>query len=297
MEPDLRNILSSSLDKRWRRYCKELRRCQKKFSEDAVHDLRVATRRMVSTLDILVTLVPGVNLKPVRRELKRRFDALSPLRDTQVQIVAVRDLLPSFPQLKGFHFGQTLRERNLIRKVSKEIHRLRVRSLDRALAAGRARLNAWLRVEAQSRAALAGVWQVADFAFAKVVERHHAIDPSNTETIHRFRIAFKKFRYTLEALAPLLPELTEEDFEAMNAYQVRLGDIQDIEVLIASIKAYGRRRKKSVGDTLVPVLEELERKRRALIDSFLAAMDDVYKFWRPLEGGTRLTQRARTRNG
>src|ERR1035438_10205657 len=37
------SILAAALDSRWHSYRKQLRRCQEQFSEEAVHELRVAT--------------------------------------------------------------------------------------------------------------------------------------------------------------------------------------------------------------------------------------------------------------
>jgi CHAD domain-containing protein len=64
-----------------------LKRCQKKYSEAAVHDLRVATRRLISTLDLLSELRPDDDLRQTRRKLKKTLDLFSPLRDVQVQLL------------------------------------------------------------------------------------------------------------------------------------------------------------------------------------------------------------------
>ena len=47
-------------------------------------------------------------------------------------------------------------------------------------------------------------------AFAKALELQRAMDPGAADTIHRTRIAFKKFRYMVGALQPLFAEITPE---------------------------------------------------------------------------------------
>ena len=48
---DLQALLVQAVDERWQTYRRELKRCQKHYSEEAVHDLRVATRRLISVLE------------------------------------------------------------------------------------------------------------------------------------------------------------------------------------------------------------------------------------------------------
>jgi hypothetical protein len=42
-------LLTGALQAQWKRYRKKLKRCQQKFSEKAVHDSRVETRRLLAT--------------------------------------------------------------------------------------------------------------------------------------------------------------------------------------------------------------------------------------------------------
>ena len=83
-----------------RRYWKRLERCQRKFSESAVHDLRIETRRLLAMLDLLQTLhFPGP-LGKIRKAFKQRLDAFDELRDTQVQLSLLRPLWRQFPEAR-----------------------------------------------------------------------------------------------------------------------------------------------------------------------------------------------------
>jgi len=48
-KPDTTQLLLEALDTRWKTYNMELKRCRAEFSNEAVHDLRVAARRMLAS--------------------------------------------------------------------------------------------------------------------------------------------------------------------------------------------------------------------------------------------------------
>src|SRR5262245_50026293 len=76
---NFRALTLDSLHDRWRSFRAELKRCRKKYSEEAVHDLRVATRRLISTLELVRRMHPDANLRQARRGLKRLLDMFGPL--------------------------------------------------------------------------------------------------------------------------------------------------------------------------------------------------------------------------
>jgi CHAD domain-containing protein len=94
------------------------------------------------------------------------------------------------------------------------------------------------------------------------------IDPANTDTIHRTRIAFKRFRYMVEALATLLPGVTDRRLAAMHHYQTMMGDIQDIEVLLATLGNF-LRRKEVKAESASHFRDELLRRRQWLIQRYM----------------------------
>ena len=91
--------LAAALDSRWRSYRERLRQCQEKFSEEAVHELRVATRRLLAQFILLSCVAPSTALEKARRILKRRLAALGDLRDAQVQRLFIEEKAASFPEL------------------------------------------------------------------------------------------------------------------------------------------------------------------------------------------------------
>jgi len=60
-------------------------------------------------------------------------------------------------------------------------------------------------------------------AFDRVAQLCDRVKASDTDTIHCTRIAFKRFRYMTEALAPLLPAVTDHHRQAMARLSIHDG--------------------------------------------------------------------------
>lgn len=275
---DLATLLDHALDERWRKYRKLLRRCRKDCSEQTIHDLRVATRRLLATLHVVKSVHPDAVPKKILRRLKKRFDKLSPLRDAQVQLAQVEMLAPVFPPLEKFRAKLAARETRLIAKVAETLATTRTAKLSAGIETVRARLRAHAAVPLNGDLAARAV----NAAFSEMRECRRHLRADDAASIHRMRIAFKKFRYTAETLRPLLP-LTDAQFGEMNAYQTLMGDIQDAEVLLASLKKFANKKKARRRDpSLREALRALSERRDELVQAFFASADKVDTFWQPL---------------
>jgi len=268
--------LRDSLKTMRRRYRKRLARCQEAFSETSVHDLRIETRRMLALLDLLRALHFEDSLRKTRKIFKRRLDAFDELRDTQVQLLLLKPLRRDFPEARDFDLVLRRREKRLIGELRRDIKRMKQLRLERRLKAlekqvrESAAASSPERTRALAISALHGTYDC-------VTALRQRVRRSRTETIHRLRVAFKRFRYVSELLKPLFPKLTLKQLSQMQAYQGLMGDIQDMEVLITAVK-------QAVQLVLLPahavrhLLKELMRRRRALIDAFMAAGDRLFEF-------------------
>jgi CHAD domain-containing protein len=143
-----------------------------------------------------------------------------------------------------------------------------------------AALNPVLATPARRRAKRTAVLEAVEMAFQRVVERRRTIDPNDMATIHRMRVAFKKFRYMVEALAPILKEPTAKQLKAMNAFQDSMGAIQDVEVLLGSLQAFAQKSAETSKETLAAVNRELFRQRDGLVEGFLPTADTLFTFWK-----------------
>jgi CHAD domain-containing protein len=270
-------LLEASLKFQWKRYRRRLRRCQNKFSEEAVHESRVETRRLVSLLGLLGPFMPGGRARKIERMLKRHLDTFNDLHDTQVQALAVGKMLRSFPSASAFHAYLLVRERRLTRSARKGIKRVKTRRLGKLIGRCGAEVEA-RRKEVAPKAAVAGITGTVHRAFMRTDQLKRRIDPRDAKTIHCTRVAFKRFRYMMEALAKYLPGAKKKLLERMRHYQTMMGDIQDAEVLLQGLDKYLRKQ------GLEPVRmrafhQALLRRRQELIRAYLPVAGRLSEFW------------------
>ncbi len=275
--------LGKLLKAQWKRYRKRLKRCQKNFSEEAVHESRVETRRLLSTVELLSAFIRDGQIRKARHALKRHLDTFDDLRDTQVQLLYVGKMLRVGQAARQFHAYLSRREGHLTSTTRKRIGRIKTKRLGQIIAG----CKAGLRHERKRRTAKQArkiLLRALDRAYAGVVRLKSRIDPDNTVTIHRTRIAFKKFRYMVEALSPLLPGVTEERLAAMRQYQTMMGNIQDLEVLLATLGKCVQ--KQAVNpESAQNFRDELVRRRQWLTQRFMDEADRLRDFRpRPVAG-------------
>src|SRR5262245_39766310 len=67
---------AQALRSRWERYLQQLEECRREASAEAIHQLRVATRRLISQLFVLGTILPGSKSQRAGRILKRQLQSL-----------------------------------------------------------------------------------------------------------------------------------------------------------------------------------------------------------------------------
>ena len=274
--------LEKALKKQWKRYRKRLRRCQKEFSEKAVHDSRVQTRRLLATVELSGAFIPQSRLHSARRALKRHLDTFKELRDTQVQLVYVGKMLLSFPGARPFHGYLLKREERCARQARDRIKRLKAKRIGKIIAGYRAELR-----ERRKRCtppllrrggARSLLLRALDRAFTGVQRLRKRVNPNNTATIHRTRVAFKRFRYMMEALATMLPETTKKRRADMQHYQALMGDIQDMEVLLATLRKFFKKNEIN-RESARRFHEELLRRRQWFVQTYLDAADQLNDFW------------------
>jgi CHAD domain-containing protein len=276
----LHEHLGRLLKRAWRDYRRSFRRCRRKFSEDSVHRLRVESRRLLALLALLGTLVGAPRIAPPCRLVKKELRRLARLRDTQVQLAHVEGKVPAFPELRPFQKVLRGRERRLIRRVGGRMHRARMGRITSAMADVQQTVAHLLADQPHELDHWQALWHSVDQAFASVVERRMACCAGAPETIHRLRIAFKRFRYMLELLQPVLPGVTQRQLDALHGFQTRLGEIQDAEVLVLALDKFARKRP-GAGGALRAFQRDAERCRRGLVRQLLARTGRIRGFWPP----------------
>jgi CHAD domain-containing protein len=264
--PKLAEHLAESVQEARHRYRKRLARCQKKFSERAVHNLRTETRRILALLDLLDALRFGDSFAKLRKTFKKRLDAFDDLRDTHVQRGLLKPLWGKFPEAKTFKKHLRKCEKRLEREMSHHIRGAKSGRANRCLKDIEKRLRQYASNppaggSAPKAQSLLGV------AYRRVIVLRRQIRRSVPKTIHRMRVAFKRFRYTAELLQPFLPDFTPQCLERMRDFQDAAGDIQDVVVLLERIDKDIRH-----GQIDAPCVKNLRRELKRCEQRAIAAL-------------------------
>jgi CHAD domain-containing protein len=233
--PKLAGHLVESVCTARRRYRKRLARCQKKFSEKAVHDLRIETRRILALLDLLEAFHFKGSLAKLRKAFKQRLDAFDDLRDTHVQRVLLKPMWEKFPEARDFKRHLRKCEKRLEGEMSREIKTTNCGRLNRKLKQVEKSLTECAENSPGDDSASQSQLLLGA-AFRRVVILRRQIQRNKPATIHRMRVAFKRFRYTAELLQRFLPQFTAQLLERMKDFQSAAGDIQDVAVLLTRIE-------------------------------------------------------------
>src|ERR1700752_2151278 len=229
-------LLLEALEKRWKNYRAELKRCRAEFSNEAVHDLRSSARRMLALIQLLNSIAPRPRLQKLTRAFKDQLDEFDDLRDTQVILAEISETLNELPQLQKFQYHLQVVEDDLLKTLRKRLKVIDLFDVSKRIRRTRESLEAETDDNPVSQ-----VLQAVDDAFLLTKQRHSWIDTAQPATIHRVRIAFKTFRYMVEIIHPLLDGFPSENLMRMHDYQSLMGEIQDVEVIMQTLADFPTR--------------------------------------------------------
>lgn len=209
---------------------------------DAVHDMRVASRRLREALRLLGPLYPTREIRARYREVRRITRALGPVRDADVFISEFGTLAALVGKggkravafLVGYRTG--LREREL-EILNRELSRIDLRQSRRTFSKV---------VCSVSRSADAGR-PLADFAHAAIGERAEtvfgaqpaALNESAVLQQHALRINYKQLRYAVETFAPCYGSDFDSLHGILTEFQDTLGQLHDAHVFLDMIRSPG----------------------------------------------------------
>jgi CHAD domain-containing protein len=273
LKSDPQQLLIQALETCWENYRSELKNCRSEFTEDAVHDLRVATRRILALIQLLNSISPHPRLKKMARAFKDQLDEFDDLRDTQVILGELSTILQELPQLD--HFEQHLRshEEQMFKDLHKELKQRDTAEIADWICKTRDALG-----EETPTNLKALILDAVDDAFLDVRQRQGWVDVARSATIHRVRVAFKAFRYMVEIVHPLLKGFPPATIKKMNEYQTLMGNIQDAEVFAGTLADFAAHAPFADQDA---VQHYYEKRRSEAISTFVKAMDQLHTFWRP----------------
>jgi len=192
---------------------------------EAVHDLRVAVRRFRQVLKILKPWLPREESHLLKAELKELMKRAGDVRDRDIALDLLRAL-----EIPG--------NRRIVSEVhdarANAAHALRESLREFQLRDTGAAWRRALKLVKQAKAPTAS--EAARDVLPDILKEHlrkgrrAAREDTPEKKLHRFRIATKEMRYTLDIFAPLYGDAIGEIVDRLKKLQTHLGSIHDCVV-------------------------------------------------------------------
>jgi CHAD domain-containing protein len=233
---------------------------------EAVHDLRVALRRLRTLLKLARPVFGEFHSDAVRTAFADLQASTGELRDEEALGETLDAVAVHSAPLAEWRARRLVRDRRLRRGL---VTRLRQGELDRA----RALLNAILTlpVRPDRDPPLSKFGRRAVQKAREAVEARRDTPPDDALGLHALRIAYKKLRYAVEFFTEALPIDLVALAEPAARFQKRLGEIHDIDVAKISVaRARGLDR-----DTRMLVIAALDVARLNKLAKYVAEMNPV----------------------
>jgi CHAD domain-containing protein len=192
--------------------------------DEAIHDLRVALRRMRTMLKMARPLFGRWHADAVRKAFADVMKATGDLRDEEV-LEETLEGLSEHPAFLTWLKARKARERKLRRAVNTRIERV---ELDRA----RLMLKALLvfPFDPERDMELSRFSRRTVERARRVVEKGRDVPVDDMLGLHELRISYKELRYSIELLSEALPLDARAMLEPAVVFQKRLGEIHDVDV-------------------------------------------------------------------
>jgi CHAD domain-containing protein len=211
----------------------------RKGNVQAVHQARVASRRLREALPVVST---GSRGRRLERQMRKITRALGPVRDLDVALQMLDDIERTGGASRAalMRLRQAVsRERQLLQAgLEERIERSHPEKLrKRALAAARRDSNG----EGSARKGGPQLVHAARRMARRAARLRAAIENASgmylPERLHEVRIAVKKLRYSMELVRELTGSRATARIRVLKRTQELLGRVRDLEVLIARTRA------------------------------------------------------------
>jgi len=220
-----------TIDVTYSAFLQRLEQCRLEYSEPGIHDLRVSARKMLSLVSLLSNFTDVPYLSELKKTLRKILRSLNPVRDLQVEVILLKQLIFKFPVLYTFYIHLSGREIFLSDKTGAILKAFNTDDSDG--------LIFFLRYYLKDRSSEIGfdvkkMIEVKERLFSDLIKIFGTARKNDMQSIHKVRLALKKYRYIEEALKPLTG-LSKKRIKRMKNLQDHLGDIQDYSVIMERI--------------------------------------------------------------
>ena len=214
---------------------------------DAVHKMRVATRRLRVSLRYFTELLPASELRQVQRQLRRATRTLGAIRSLDVNLQLLLQAAKHLPassaavqrKLTGELLAARLPHVNDLRELLQTFTTSHFETHVRTSVL-KPRPRDDQRVLADAHDFITKLRRQLRRRF-----KHCRHDDLCSPAIHKLRIAAKRYRYALETSAAVFRTSPEAQIKAIKALQNHLGVCHDHEVLLEFLRGCRRQWKKA----------------------------------------------------
>jgi CHAD domain-containing protein len=229
-----------------------------KQSQAAIHNFRVAARRLLAALELAGTLAPLPKVEKLTRRIKKSLKASSELRDVAVQRGIVEKLEVDGGS-KAFRKLLLDAERREVRQIEKKLTdkkrrkiRLGIHELERELQERLpAKDNDFVRKELEE-----ATIRQSDSLLKKIQNRPHF---TSNKALHRARIGLKRLRYMVEIVYP------DWNVQKLRALQNRMGYVHDLSVLDARVLQWSKRDRSHDRDPITRLRSAIKKRRKQAV--------------------------------
>ncbi len=274
---NINDLLISAVQKSFDIYSQNLELSKNAFSEKNIHDFRVCIRRFLAVNSLIFKLTNNKDCVELKLKLKYQLKLFNPLRDNQVQFLKTYELVYNFPILyKYLHFLLD-REETLILPLQEAIISFELNGIKELIR----KIIASTQENRQSKnLGKEELINLANARFEKVINKHNLVNSNDLRTIHKVRLAYKKFRYTMEILREIIG-LTDEDLVLMKSLQTTMGNIQDNAVYFRNFSDFAisqnleEKKAEEVKNYILHI-------RKLLIEEYFSNFGIIYEFQKKL---------------
>jgi CHAD domain-containing protein len=213
---------------------------------EAIHRMRVSSRRMRAVLDVFQDCLPTRRGIIWQQTIRRLTGALGEARDTDVQIDSINEIFKSLsdPVLRPGIRRLLLRLRQKRAKLQMRL----LKRLDEYETSGvpEEMKAAFSHSAARSSEVYLYTPELYKRSFEKIHTSYIAFssyeekiqDPANITELHAMRIAGKNLRYIMECFSSLYSNELKNPLNVMRTAQETLGNIHDCDVWISTLPGF-----------------------------------------------------------
>ena len=251
---------------------------------EAIHDARVATRRIRGALPVVAPLLSSAEVEALRRTTRKAGRALGHARDTDVALALVEELERRTPRIASSLAALRceLLEQHAAarRRLLKKIDQLPWQEA-RATRHNLTNRFAWRRLATAFDPGLGGkvLSALGERAGSLEAAVAHSSGIYVAKRSHATRVAVKKLRYLLEIAGPFMP-IRPRAIKLLKKTQDALGTLHDRDVL----RKRAERMDNQTPDAALPIL--LQAECATLYSQYSGRRDALLAFCAELKGTT-----------